>query len=239
MADIQTQIGEVFSGVNFGVGGINPLAFISLLIFGVVFLVFCGFATYLIVLHFKYKYKIVIWEDINGEPKVTGRDSARDEKLENGSMGFFLRKRKLPIVKGNLQSGRRLYWYYVRPDGVYENVNVVTLSNYYQSQLRDDMLKNIPSKGMQYANNELRLNNKERFNKVNWIDKYLGIIVYTSLIIFTGLMMWLLFREWLGLANIVTQTVELSNQAVERSTELLNAMDNICADPSGRIVLSQ
>ena len=232
------EIGGIVSDLLPSWSSINPLTLISWLVFSIIFLILVGFVTYMIVMRFVYRNRIHIYRDINGRPELVDQDWAMEKKLSNGTTCFRLRKYKKEIPTGFKQMGRRIYWYYIRPDDYWDNVGPIELASYYNKD-NQKILETYVPKGLQYSHTQLGHNFDKRYNKINWIDKYLGIIVYTTLIIFTGLMIWLLFREWVGLTSTVTQTVEVANQILEKNAQLLNAMDNVCSrGGSGYIQLS-
>lgn len=234
MADIQESIKQYIPNIN--LGGVFSVGVWLILIF--VFAVICGLITYFIVMRMRYKFKIIVWEKVNGRFEITGRDKAMEMPLSRfGETVFYLQKRKKYIPRPNKQVGRRQFFFFVREDGQWINVDLEDIDTKAKR-----MRIHFTDKSMNYARTQIERALKERYDKPNFFERYGTIIVSIIFVVLLGILTWLLFDKWLELARVTNAGVETSGlimdktaTVIDKLNTVLSAMDNICQGGSGVI----
>lgn len=205
-------------------------------IFVVMFLIaaISGVVIYFIYSHIKYNRKIVIFEKIAGVIQPVKKDKARIVKLgEGGDTIFLTRRGKTYLPTPRIQSGKRVYWYFLREDGEMINFGLGDIDEQMKAANAHYL-----DKEMRYSRTALQRNLKERYQKMNFWEKYGGVVTYTVLIVLVGIMTWLLFDKWIELSGSVVNAVQTAEQVMERANEILIRLDNIQSGGSGIVSAS-
>jgi ABC-type multidrug transport system fused ATPase/permease subunit len=219
VADVQEIAKGFIPDIN--LGGVFSVGVWLILIF--VFAVICGIATYFIVVRLRYKNKIVIWEKVNGRFEITGRDKAMEMPLSRfGETVFYLQKRKKYLPRPNKQVGRRMYFFFIRDDGQWINVDMEDIDTKSKR-----MRIHFTDKSMNYARTQIERALKERYDKPNFFEKYGTIIVSVVFVVLIGILTWLLFDKWIELARITNEGVTQSNLLMEKSAVVMDKLGNL------------
>lgn len=234
MADIQETVASYIPKID--VGGVFSVGVWIILIF--VFIVIFGIVAYFIVSRMKFKHKIIIWERINNQFEITGRDRAFEMPLSRfGETVFYLSKRKKYLPKPTKQVGRRLYFFYVRGDGQWINVDMEDIDEKSRK-----MRIHFTDKSMNYARTQIERALKERYDKPNFFEKYGVLIVSITFVVLLGILTWLLFDKWIALAQSTNEGVtqlgivtEKMGNVLSRFDTVLASMDNLCQGGSGMV----
>lgn len=215
-------------GISFGGFG-NIVNVISIFLVLILFIVVLGVVSYFVIMYFMFNKRIIIWEKIGNTIQITKRDKARDIKLSpSGDYVTYLKKRRIYIPYATLQTGKRTYFYYLKPDG---DLMPFTLTDI------DELLGKA---GVHFVHPEVRMAYREmedalklRLQKTSFWAKYGGQIMFIGLILVTGIMMWLVMDKWIDLSASVTNSVNVAKEVMELAKEVLVSVDNIKTGGSG------
>lgn len=217
--NIGGTIGQIMP--KFNVGGMVSMIAWALVI--ILILVIIGVVAFIFIQRKKFKHSIVIFEKINGIVQDTGKDRAMEVALNKGGDSvFFLQKRKKYLPTPRLQSGRRKYYYFIREDGEWINVQL----NDIDEQMRK-VGAHFLDKEMRYARTELQKGLKERYEQKNWLKENLPMIITIGFIVLIGVMAWLIMDKWIGLAQTTNDGVKQSGEVMKLAKEILQSIDNI------------
>lgn len=210
-------------------GGITNIIKIGglVLFFGAII----AFVVVYFVLRAKYKFRVVIFERVDGRFKVTRRDMAKSEKLgEGGDEVFFLRKHKKLLPAPTIQTGNNIYWYFISDDGEWINFGPGDFD-----ENRREIGAQFLDKEMRYARTSLDYMVKERYDKPGFWERYGGMVAYTVLILVTAIGFWLLLDKMLEISGSVNGAVQTAKEVLEESARLLGAIDTIQSGGAGYI----
>jgi len=213
-------------GVGDSVGGFDPsglLTGVTWFVIIFVFAILAGAATWYIIYRRKFNKKIIIFRKVNGRFEPGGKDIAMEMKLgQGGDTLFYLSKHKKYLPTPELQVGRNTYWFMVREDGEWINVDIEDI---------DEQMRKVKAhfldKEMRYARVALQRNLQDRYDKPSFWSKYGGLIAYVGLIMITGIMSYLLFDKYIELAGTVNGAVEAAATVLDATRDILVALDNV------------
>lgn len=182
-----------------------------------------GVITYFIMSKKPYKYKIHIFEEINGVTTPVGDDLAKEMSLPNTSVRvFYLKNRKLFLPRPTRQTGKGHFFYFVRDDHEWINIGLGNLNK----ELKDLGVK-YDHTDMRYANASLKSLVEKNYKKTSWLKEYAPYIAIGILVLLLGVVFFLILNKTekvLGpLANVVQQQAEI----LKAITELLHNVDNL------------
>jgi len=233
MPDAVSQATDIAGGMipSFGGAGKWLLGVGAWLVLAIVFLVFLGVCTWLFVRKLKYNKKIVIFEKVGGRFEPTRNDRAMEVKFSTaGDTIFYLRKHKKYIPNPRLQTGRRIYWYWIREDDEW--------INFEPGDFDADAKKlgaHFLDKEMRYARTQIQKGLKARYEKQGFWKQY-GVLVFSlGFIVVLGMMMWLLFDKWIDLAGTTNAGVETAKEVLKEAARILGAIDNIKSGGGGYV----
>ena len=73
----------------------------------------------------KFNKNLIVWQDVDGHPKIVKRDKACENKIgTGGDTVFYAKKEKKILPRPNKQTGDNTYWYYIRADGTWINIGL-------------------------------------------------------------------------------------------------------------------
>src|SRR3990167_4238345 len=99
--------------------GFNYLTYLIII---VLIMLVVGSIIVFMVYRMRFKYKIIIFEEINGNFEPSRTDKACEIKLSTaGDTLFYLSKHKKYLPNPSIQTGRRIFWYFVRSDDEWIN----------------------------------------------------------------------------------------------------------------------
>jgi len=179
----------------------------------------------------KFNVKIVIFEEINGVPQITKRDTASIVKIgSTGDRVLLLNKLKNLGIDGYLsmpqyKMGPDTYPYFIREqDGElinfkFENIN----------QTLKQMNVKIVSTGMSYGRASLQKLLKENYKKSSWLKELIPYLGFGFLIFMIALSTWLLAGKVIEILNAITPLLESVNTLADRQEQILGALENVCS----------
>lgn len=219
---------SVVSGISKGAGIITWIIII------VVLIAICVVIAIILLRLMKYRYKIIIFEKIGSRWEQSGKDKGMT--LKYGLMGdpvLYLRKRKKYLPFPELQTGRKTYWWAIREDGEWVNIQLEDI---------DMAMKEAKAKflhpEMRYARTALIRNIKERYDKPNFMEKYGMIIFNIAGFIILGLLMYFVADKLLGMMNtnsaMMVSTTEGVNKVLDKANTIMASLDRICSSNGAR-----
>lgn len=212
---------------NISVSG--TVSTISFILYLVIFFAVFGVIFYFISQRLKFKYKVIIWEKVNGVMTITGRDRGMEFKVgESGDTAFKLLKRKKIVPMPTIQTGKNTYWFAIRSDREWLNIGIADI-NETSKRLELDLT----DPEMRYARTSLQGNLKERLVAKEFWEQYGQMIMSISFIAIIGIMMWLIMDKWLELSQTLNGAIAQVPQILDRMETLTVAMDNMCSGGSG------
>ncbi len=235
MATIEETIAGFIPSSDF-IGGFFSVGVWLIFIF--IFAVISAIVTYLIVVRLRYNNKVIIWQKIGNNIEIIGRDRAMGMPLSRfGEQVLYLKKRKKYLPMPDKQVGRRMFFYFIRKDGQWINVSMDDID-----ELTKKLRIHFTDKSTNYARTQIDRALKERYDKPNFFEKYGVLIVSITFVVLLGILTWLLFDKWIDLAGATSSGVEQlgivtekTGVMIDRVTELLEVMENICQGGSGVI----
>lgn len=214
---------------NFRVYGSLLLTMLMYLGILIAISIIAGFIIYYYIQKKKFRNTIVIFEKINGRWTDTGKDKAMEIPLKDiGGTIFYCKRRKKYLPMPSLQSGVRKFYFAIREDGEWINIQLEDID------FKSKMLNiSFIDKDMRYANKGIAKLLKDRFNKSSIWKEYAPIIVSVVFILIIAIATYLLFDKWIELANITNQGMQLSNEVIKAQNEVLSKLDIVQAGGSG------
>ncbi len=211
-----------------GIAG-SGLNYFAWLIIIVLIAAMIGVAIFVFIRQSKFNKKIVIFENIGGKWQPTRKDRAAEVKLStSGDTIFYLLRHKKYLPTPSIQTGKRTYWYHIRSDGEWINFEMDDLD-----QEGKRMGARFLDKEMRYARTQIQKGLRERYDEPGFWKQY-GIMVFSiAYITLIGVMAFLIFDQWIDLANATNAGVETAGVVMEKVNEVIGSLDNICSGGSG------
>lgn len=216
-------------GINISSGGI--INFVGWFFAALLIIIFIAAIGYWYFVLSKYKYKIIIFENLSGEGyKVTGKDKAMLKKLGNGGQHvLYLRKRKVVRPAYGQRMGPNTYWFAIAPDGYWHNVVLKGMEG--DKGVKIETI----DPAMQYEYVALEQALGERYDKKrDWVPLVMAFSV-VLLVLFIGIIGWLWFERWAEIPGTVSKVLETEKQVLEELRALLGAIDNSKTGGSGLV----
>ena len=235
MASLLGQVGEM-TGIGQGGGnaiksGMGVGDFFTVLLVILIFGIIAAVVTVMIVLRRQYKYKIVIFERVDGRFKVTRRDGAKSIKIGNqGDEVFFLRKHKKILSTPQIQTGDNTFWFYVSDDGEWINFGPGDFD-----ENRREMGAFMLDKEMRAFRMALHHLADQRMGVGNFWEKYGGVIAFGVLILMLSIGFWLVTREMAKIVGSMGGLIEAAKSVVEATNNLLGGLSNVQGGGTGYI----
>lgn len=233
MADLSGTLTSVVSGAKeVGFVGVGIVAWFGLLI---IFALIAGVGTWWYVNKNKYKNKIIVFKKIGGTWKPSIKDKAMEMKHgTDGTTIFYLQRLKKIIPRPQLQVDDNAYWFFERQDG--EWINFVP-DDFDEISRR--MGAHFLDKEMRHVRLALESNLSNRLEKKpSWISEHWTMIAGIGFIAIIGVMTFLLFDKWIELAAVTNAGVESASIVMDRVSDILGSLDNVCNGGSGVIQAS-
>lgn len=193
------------------------------LIFTAIFIAL-GAVIYFILKFKKYRNIIIIWEKINGNWEITGKDKAIEVPYgKAGDTVFITLKKKKYLPRPTIQTGKRTYWYAIREDGEWINIGMEDV---------DMNMKRARAKylhpEMRYARTALQKGLRDRYEKQKFMEKYGYIIIPLASFIIVALFLWFLADKILTAADRLNTMITTSAQVMDKANEVVAALDRAC-----------
>lgn len=177
----------------------------------------------------QFKYKIIIFERIDGRFQVSRRDKARRLPIgKSGDEVMYLRKFKKFLPTPTIQTGINTYWFFISDDGEWINFGTGDFD-----ENRREMGAKFLDKEMRYARVGLDTMIKERHDKPSFWEKYGGLIAYTVLILVTAIGFWLLMDKMLDVSASAGGAVDSARGVLEQIDKILAKVNNVCTGGAG------
>jgi len=228
MVDISGEVGSLFTGVKaFGLQTVGLVAWFFIV---VILAITVGVITFMVVRRKRYNIKLIIFEKVNGKYQPTRKDVAIEMKYSyDGTTVFYLRKHKKILPRGTIQTGARIYWYKIRDDGEWENVDP-----YGFVEDADSDHQNLLHKDMRLARASIQKGHRERFEKKqSWLAQNWTIVLGVAFIAMLGIMVFLLFDKFIDVSNSINGAIQATGTVLERTEVIIARMDTICQGGTG------
>lgn len=234
MVDANSQIaqvtGQVFGGVNLSNLGFSTFQILTYFIIGFFFIVAISVGLWIFLSNLKFNNKIIVWEKINGRWEITRRDKACVTSFgSSGDKVFFLKKARKYLPIGEIQTGRRTYWYAIREDQEWINIGMEDI---------DTAMKRVKSK---FLHTEMRAwrtsfqsNLRQRLDKPSFMQQYGTIVVSIIFIIICGLIMFFLTYQVVQAIQKLQALFETATKVMAQNERILATIDNL--QNNGRVV---
>jgi len=211
------------------IGGSTIFTFITWVLIALIFIGLIGVVTYLIIRWMKFNKKIIIFERIDGQFKPTRRDKAMEMKFSViGDTIFYLRRHKKYLPTPIFQTGKRIYWYWIRDDGEWINFR----PGDFDKDARRLGAKFL-DKEMRFARTQVYKGLKERYDKPGFWKQY-GLMIFSiGFIVVMGMMTWLLFDKWIEGLAAVPEILDKLEILLDRADSILGKLDNIYSGGRG------
>lgn len=211
------------------ISGSSVLGFFAYIIAFMLFLIIVGVIIYFVIQRVKFKYKVIVFERINGQFQPTKKD--RGMFMKHGRAGdqvFYLKKMKRYLPNPSYQTGKNTFWFWLREDQELINFS----PGDYDEQARE-LGARFLDKEMRYARTSLQETFKERYIKPSFFATYGQMIVNIAAFAIIGVFLFLIVRELVGAIGAVEGLVNAAKEVNQASRDLLVSMDNICGSGSG------
>ena len=229
MADFLQSAGDL-TGIGQSAGGGTDVTLI-VIFFVIAMFVMVGTAvgTWMLIRWYQYKYKIIIFQRINGQFQETMRKKARILPIGKGSDQVLLLNRpKKLLPMPSIQSGKNTFNYFISDDEEWINFRFSDFDDDRRSAGAQFL-----DKEMRYARTSLQHLGEERYNAKGFWEKYGGVIAYASLIMITCIGMWLIIDKMVEFQGVSTATMSAAEQVLDKLGGVLGGVDNIATGGSG------
>lgn len=231
MVDIVSQASQI-TGIGGGGGGTSILFILAVSLGGLLIAGALGFLVYWYIIGKKFKYKIEIYQRVDGRLRKNFVDKARAIRLpKSTTIVFHLKKANMTIPKPTYQTGKNTYWMYESDDGSLINFDLADLD-----LQRLQAGGRFVTKGMRLAEGSIDYMTKERYDKTGFLEKYGGLIAYSVLIIITMVGLFLILNE---MGEVASQsagasqaTAEVTERVLDRAERILGIVEQLNS-PSG------
>lgn len=228
MADLLSSAGEL-AGIGGGGGGIDGTLVITFMIVAIIFMIACAFGTWFFIRWWQYKYKIIIFQRINGQFQETARRKARAVPVKSGGdQALMLSRPKKVLPMPSIQSGINTFNYFISDDGEWINFSFGDWD-----EDRREVGSQFLDKEMRYARTSLQQVGDERYNERGFWEKYGGMIAYSTLILVTCIGLWLIVDKMIEFHSASAGTAEVLKQVLEKTNQILGNVDSIQSGGSG------
>jgi len=232
--DIISQAGQL-TGIGQGTGGgFDSTLVLIFVVVAIIFMVICAIGTWLIVRWWQYKYKIIIFQRINGQFQETMRKKARVIPVgKGGDQAIMLNRPKKILPMPSIQSGKNTFNYFISDDGEWINFSFADFD-----EDRREVGSLFLDKEMRYARTSLQHMGEERYDTKGFWEKHGGMIAYAVLILVTCIGLWLIVDKMVEFHTTSVGTAEALKQVAITTNDILGKLDNIKSGGSGLQTIS-
>ncbi len=206
------------------------MGFITWILIIIILIIVGGIVGFIIIQRKKFKYKIIIFEKVDGKFQPARKDRAMELKV--GRMGhicLYLQKHRVHRVMPKIQTGKRTYWFFIREDGQWINFGPGDFDN-DSKKLGAHMI----DVDMRMADAQLEGALKTKYdNKPKIWAQYGTVIISIGFIVIVAVMAWFLFDKWIEIASTINSGMETTDRVLENLNTILARMDNVCSGGSG------
>lgn len=231
MADILASAKGIIPKVSMSQVGSFFFWFMIFVLFAIIIGGAVAFWAYSYIQRKKFNKKLVIWQDVDGHPKIIARDVACENKIGGtGDTVFYAKKHKKILPRPNKQTGDNTYWYYIRADGTWINIGMQDIDMVMreaQVSWDDNELK--------YARASLQAINRDRFEKKpSFWDKWGNTIMNIAFIAIVSIALVFVTSKLAELVGTINAGQETWKLILDKMNILLSNMDKVC-NPSGLV----
>jgi len=231
MADLISQAGELVGIGQGGGGGFDSTLVLIFVVSALIFMGICAFGTWFFIRWWQFKYKIVIFQRINGQFQETTRKKARLVPVGKGGDQAILLNRPAKILPmPSIQSGKNTFNYFVSDDGEWINFSFGDFD-----EDRREVGSQFLDKEMRYARTSLQHMGEERYAGKGFWEKYGGMVAYAVLILVTCIGLWLIVDKMVEFHGVSSQVMEVAKQVLDKSNQILGNVDSINSGGSGLV----
>jgi len=231
MADLLGTVGETLGmGANSG-GGVSTTTILIFFVSALIFMGLTAFGTWFLVMWYQFKYKIKVYQRINGQFQETFITKARLIPVgKGGDNAILLKKGKKILPMPSIQSGVNTFLYFISDDGEWINFNFSDF-DFDRRKIGAKFL----DKEMRYARTSLQHLAEERYGNNGFWEKYGGVIAYGVLILITCIGFWLIIDKMVEFMQTASGITSSLDEILKKVTELLSSADNIKEGGTGLI----
>jgi len=225
--DIIGQVKGVLPQINAGTfGNILYFGILSIAVLIIVIGIFALWAWWYISKK-KFNKTIIIWEKVDGKPKIMSRDKAMERKIgSGGDTIFYLQKRKQIVPTPTIQTGDNTYWFAKRTqDGELINIGLEDFDLVF-----GEAKINFLDKETRYARASLQKLNKDRFNKETFWQKYGRDILTIVFIVIVTVMLLLIASKLVQLTGTISGILESAEKVMDKAAQIMGKLDTICSN---------
>ena len=210
--DLGIDAGQIFGALTW---------LIIIFVFGIL----AGVVTWIIVSGRKFNVKVVVIKRVGGKYEPAGSYKAMFQKIgDAGDNILYIKKIKKFVPTPTIQTGRNVYWFFIRKDGEWINAGIEDFDE-RSNELKVYFL----DKEMRYARASLQKNLKERYAKLTFLEKYGGMIVWCTLclIIIIGFVLFMdKMIEITGSIDGMMKTAGIETERVlEAAEKVINKLE--------------
>lgn len=219
------QLSQFMPGFSMaGTVGIITWALIMIIV-----VIIIAIVAFMIIQRRKFKYKIVIFEKVNGTFQPTRKDMAMETKVGKlGHICLYLKKNRVYRTRPKTQTGIRTYWYFIREDGTWINGG----PGDWDAQSKKLNIHMVDT-DMRMADAELEGALKARYDKPKLWAQYGTVIISMGFIVIIAVMAWFLFDKWIEIARIINGGMATTGEVVSKLDSVIANMNNVCTGGSG------
>jgi hypothetical protein len=228
MVDVISQAGQL-TGIGQGGGGGLGGIVVLFIILAIVFAGICAVGTWFFIRWWQYKFKIIIYQRINGQFQETARRKARVVPVgKGGDQAILLNKPKKILPMPTIQSGKNTFNYFVSDDGEWINFSFGDFD-----EDRREVGSQFLDKEMRYARTSLQHMGEERYSGKGFWEKYGGMVAYAVLILVTCIGMYLIVDKMVEFHGSMGSSMDVAKSVLEKADQILGKVDSINSGGSG------
>jgi len=228
MVDLISQAGELV-GVGQGGGGFDGTLVLIFVVSALIFMGLCAFGTWFFIRWWTYKYKIIIFQRINGQFQETARKKARVIPVgKGGDQAILLNRPQKILPMPSIQSGKNTFNYFISDDGEWIN-----FSHGDFDEDRKELGSQFLDKEMRYARTSLQHMGEERYSTKGFWEKYGGMVAYSVLILVTCIGLWLIVDKMVEFHTASSSVMDVAEKVLDKANQILGNVDSINSGGSG------
>lgn len=231
MVDILSKAGQLTGIGQGGGGGVDAGTVILFVAIAILFSIICAIGTWFFVRWWQYKFKIIIFQRINGQFQETTRRRARIIPVgKGGDQAIILNKPKKILPMPTIQSGKNTFNYFISDDGEWINFS---FGDFDEDRREAGSL--FLDKEMRYARTSLQHMGEERYAGKGFWEKYGGMVAYSVLILVTCIGMYLIVDKMVEFHGSMSVTMDVAKNVLDKADQILGKVDSINSGGSGLI----
>lgn len=214
MGVLSNGLSGISSGINFSsIATVLIVVFIAFAILGLI----TALVLYYIYLR-SFKNIAHIYKEVQGKTQLVLVDKFKQIKLGNaGDVIIKLKKAKKILPFPNIQSGKRLYLFYVTSDGEWYNIGVENFNT-----KRKELGLHFTDADMRYSRLAIEEAMKQKLTLKSFWDKYGGMITYGMFVLLITICLVVLFSQGGKFYDGMIRSVEAMTHYTEMVAQTFN-----------------